>query len=136
MTTPTDTSLFAALVKLKAEWPGGDWSWDARMSCVTSSFPAASQDNARAVTLAVLPAEYTSANIANASAPLTELIGRTGGLRGGQFLFVHEDPARVAFGLWWPWGAGTPISLRVGFLGVDKDGEPNRRLREVFKVTA
>jgi len=130
-----DTSLFAMLAQLKAEWPGSEWSWDGRMCCVRSSFTDALQDKARAVTLAALPTEYNSANIVTAIAPLTELIDRLGGLREGQFLFVREALAPVAFGLWWPWGGGTPTSLRVGLLDVDADGEPNRRLREIFNVT-
>ena len=132
--TTDDTSVFAVLDQLRTEWPGGDWSWDERMCCVTDTFTDAMQDKVRAMTLAALPAEYTSANIATASAPLTELVNRRDGLRDGQFLFAREDAARVAFGLWWPWGAGTPISLRIGFLGVDENDEPNRRLREIFNV--
>ena len=134
MTTLNDTSLFAALAKFEAEWPGSEWSWDGRMCCVTSSFTDASGDMARAVTLAALPTEYTSMNIATASAPLREFIDRSGGLRKGQFLFVREDLARVTFGLWWPWGGGTPTSLRLGLFGVEENAEPNRRLREIFNV--
>jgi hypothetical protein len=134
MTTLDDSSLFEGLAKLKAGWPGGGWSWDGRMCCVTSSFPATAQEQARAATLAALPTEYTKANVGSAPAPFVELVECAGGLRPGQSLFVGEAPGRAAFGLWWPWGAGSPISLRIGLLGVDADDEPNRRLRELFDV--
>jgi hypothetical protein len=134
MTTPEDESVFAALAKLKAAWPGDAWSWDGRMCCVTSTFPVATQERARGATLAALPTEYTRASIETAPAPLVALVRRLGGLRTGQSLFVGSEPARVAFGLWWPWGPGTPISLRIGLLGVGEDEDPNRRLRELFAV--
>jgi hypothetical protein len=134
VTTLDDDPLFAALAKLRAAWTGDNWSWDGRMCCVTSSFPVAAQERARAVTLAALPTEYTSANIETAPAPFVALVDRSGGLRQGQSLFISGDAAHMAFGLWWPWGAGTPISLRIGLLGVDEDDEPNRRLRELFNV--
>jgi hypothetical protein len=40
-----------------------------------------------------------------------------------------------AYGLWWPWGDGMTISLRVGIAGVDESHDLMNKLREVFGVT-
>jgi hypothetical protein len=65
-----------------------------------------------------------------------ELAERCGGLRAGQSLFSGLGVGRVfAFGLWWPWGDGVSVSLRVGLSGIDDNHDMMNRFRDVFGVT-
>ena len=79
---------------------------------------------------------YPAATLGQASPNLRDLAARTGGLRAGQLLMTGGPTGGLlAFGLWWPWGDGETISMRVGLLDVDPNREPYRRLRDLFTVT-
>jgi hypothetical protein len=128
--------LFDALRQLRASWPARGWSWDSRFICVASTFTMEFETQAQKSALDALPAQYTQATLASASSRLREVAQRTGGLRPGQFLMAHGPIGGLtAFGLWWPWGDGETISMRVGLVDVDPNREPYRRLRDVFSVT-
>ncbi len=38
------------------------------------------------------------------------------------------------FGLWWPWGDGATISLRVGVANCDRPTELYPQIRALFKI--
>jgi hypothetical protein len=38
------------------------------------------------------------------------------------------------FGLWWPWGDGSTVSLRIGLHDVDLPKQRYPRLRDVFGI--
>jgi hypothetical protein len=129
--------LFGAMKDLRVAWPSRGWSWDGRLSCVTSSFSVDFEAKARAAAAAALPTEWTPATIQRAPLPLRDLAERTGGLRAGQTLYASAAiGASLAYGLWWPWGDGVTTSMRIGLSGVDPAQEPFRRLRDVFGVEA
>ena len=136
MVHPAWKPLLDRFQKLKATWPARAWSWDSRLVCITSSFAVELESKARACALEALPLEYTAATLQRASSDLRRVAERTGGLRMGQMLLTTRDPTpSVAFGLWWPWGDGETVSLRVGLADVDPNKEPYNRFRDVFGVT-
>ena len=46
---------------------------------------------------------------------IKQICGRTGGLLSGQLVFSAQLPDGVfAYGLWWPWGSGANVSVRIG----------------------
>ena len=110
--------IFSSLAQLRDRWPATDWSYDRRLKCVASSIPLARESDARAAMADALP-------------------NSCGGLRASQLLFwggsVQEDEPG-AFGLWWPWGDGTTVSLRIGLHDVDIPKERYPRLRDVFGI--
>ena len=128
-------SLFAAMKDLRGSWPSRGWSWDKRLSCVTSSFSAETEETARRAIAVALPTEWTSATIGEAPAALQDLAERTGGLRAGQLIFVSA-PAGSTFlyGLWWPWGDGMTTSGRIGLGGSGATQNALQRLRDTFGV--
>ena len=130
-------TIFSALANLRDRWPATDWSYDRRLKCVASSIPLAREIDARAAMADALPASFTAETVATASAGVRALIEKCGGLRASQLLFwgvnVQED-APGAFGLWWPWGDGTTVSLRIGLHDVDIPKERYPRLRDVFGI--
>jgi hypothetical protein len=128
--------LFDALSRLKQSWPARGWSWDSRFVALASTFTVPYEAQARKAAGDALPAEYTSTTLSNAPPELRDLAARTGGLRSGQLLLAGGPIGGItAFGLWWPWGDGETISMRVGLLDIDMAREPWRRLRDIFAVS-
>ncbi|HWL85108.1 MAG TPA: hypothetical protein VNO21_04865 [Polyangiaceae bacterium] len=126
--------MLEGFVRLRSKWPRRGWSWDNRLNCVTSSINADLEAEARLVALEGLPSEWTHASIASAPPRVRDLADRSGGLRAGQLLYSAGPVAGVlAYGLWWPWGDGVTISLRIG-LDIGVLDEPYARFREIFGV--
>jgi hypothetical protein len=129
--------LFAALKELRSAWPSRGWSWDTRLSCVTSSFNVEFETKARAAVLVALSTEWTSLTIPRAPPAIRDLSDRTGGMRAGQLIFSSGTiGANFAYGLWWPWGDGMTTSLRIGLAGSSVREDALQRLRDVFSVEA
>jgi hypothetical protein len=82
-----------------------------------------------------LPASFSAETVAGASESQRALVEKCGGLRAAQLLFWGGgDDAPGVFGLWWPWGDGTTVSLRIGLHDVDVPKERYPRLRDVFGI--
>jgi hypothetical protein len=127
--------LLDALEKLRADWPGTGWAWDPRFKSVASSFGKEIAGRARAAMSGVLDSEWSSATIDSASPDIRTLAGRFGGVRTGQLLFTGEmTDGMYLFGLWWPWGDGSTISLRVGVANCTRTTEVYPQVRAVFKI--
>ena len=121
--------------KLKESWPSRGWSWDGRLVTIASSFSVEFEAKARASVKLALPTEWVSSTLSTAPQRLRDAVEKTGGLRGGQFLFGGDPVGSIIpFGLWWPWGDAETISLRIGLAEVDGQREPFPRLRDVFGV--
>jgi hypothetical protein len=128
-------SVFGALERLRVQWPSRDWNYDRRLRCVASSIPLAREADARAAMAEVLPVSFSADTLAGASEGQRALVEKCGGLRATQLLcWGGGDDAPGAFGLWWPWGDGTTVSLRIGLHDVDIPKERYPRLRDVFGI--
>jgi hypothetical protein len=127
--------ILSSLKGFRAAWPSRGWSWDARQSCVASSFSVELEGRAMAAARGALPREWTPTTIEQAPPPLREIADRAGGLREGQMLLASPGVgAAFAYGLWWPWGDGMTISARVGLGGATVKPEVLQRLRDDFGV--
>ncbi len=127
--------LFGAMRELRSTWPSRGWSWDTRLSCVTSSFNVELDAKARTAVTLALSTEWTAATIQRAATPIRDLAERTGGLRSGQFIFTSATIGNnFAYGLWWPWGDAMTTSVRVGLGGSGLREDAFQRLRDVFGV--
>jgi hypothetical protein len=91
---------------------------------------------ARGVAQSTFPNEWVARTLPTAPANIQELAERCGGLRTGQSLYSGLGVGRVfAYGLWWPWGDGVSISLRVGLSGLDDNHDMMNRFRDVFGIS-
>ena len=138
MATPTEAwqPLLDGLERLREAWPGTGWSWDPRFKCVTSSFGKEIAERARAAMAGILDGEWSPDSINQAPDEIRTLAARFGGVRSGQLLFTGElvgGPMHL-FALWWPWGDGATISLRVGVANCDRPTELYPQVRAVFKI--
>ncbi len=118
----------AALQELRRRWTTGTWSWEARTSTVTTAVSGEQIAVARALTLCALPQCFDRTTLAKAPPELAALVAARGGLRGEQLAFA-DGPH---FGLWWPWGGGGTVSIRIGL--VRGDAEHERALRAIFDL--
>ena len=126
-------TLESALAELIGAWPGNAWSWDGRFDAFASTFTSDIEAKARAALTLALPQHWTSQTLAEAPTLLREICDGTGGLRAGQLLFGGATVEGVTpYGLWWPWGGGKTITLRLGFAGADEAALA--RLRTVFHL--
>ena len=127
--------LFRGLDRLRSGWPSSDWTYDGRLSCVTSSIPIAAESAARVVIAEIIPTSWTASTLPQAPDEVQALAARCGGLRASQLLFWGGEPGRPSgFGLWWPWGNGTTVSLRIGLHDVEPPTHRYPRLRSVFGI--
>lgn len=97
-----------------------EWKWDGRLGTATAAFGADLHAAVRATLDACFERCWSSTEIGAASARVTAVAAKLGGLRGGQLLWVASPDAPVMlFCAWWPWGGGARVSIRVGY---DADG--------------
>ncbi|MBX7101997.1 MAG: hypothetical protein K1X89_30060 [Myxococcaceae bacterium] len=127
--------LFEACTPLLTGWPGAAWKWDGRFEAVESAFPRSAEAVAREKAVALLPSVWTSATVKEAPEAVRALAADTGGLRAGQLLFSAAPvESALPFGLWWPWGDGKTVTLRIGLSGLDAGAPAVVRLVERFGV--
>jgi hypothetical protein len=132
----SDTALFTTLARLREEWPSRSWSWDGRLPTATSAVTSSQLEQARAVVDRTFPHRLDKATLGDAPEAVRALVDRSGGLRDAQLAFYLEAAPFIAFGLWWPWGGGSHVSLRVGLIGAEADPALAQRLRDSFGVEA
>lgn len=130
----TTDELFVKLAQFRAGWPKRGWSWDGRLSCIASAFGVELVEEAKSALQLAFPHQWSHRTLGQAPALLQQIAERSGGVRADQLL-VSSAPVDgvVAYGLWWPWGDDTTISLRIGIAG----GPVTRmesRLRETFNA--
>jgi hypothetical protein len=108
-------ALSALLPRVGADWPGGKWEWDGRLECALSAIAKADEARARAVLTTLLPTVWTADTLGKAPPLIKQICARTGGLLPRQLAFSAPLPDGVfAYGLWWPWGSGENVSVRIG----------------------
>ena len=137
MTTPDEAweLVFGALAGLRERWPSTDWTYDRRFKCVASSITISDEAAARLACVDALPDTWSKESLVGAPADVQALSETSGGLRASQQLLWGGGASTPgAFGLWWPWGDGTTVSLRIGLHHVDLPKVRYPRLRDVFGI--
>lgn len=134
MPGPQTEALFTALGRVREQWPKRGWTWDGRLSCVASAFGMDLVQDARQALAHAFPEEWTQRTIGRAPPLVQELANGSGGVRPDQLVFsAPAAEGLVSYGLWWPWGDETTITLRIGITGVGAVRQ-EFRLREVFNA--
>ena len=127
-------AVFGALERLRDAWPAQGWSYDRRLRCVVSSIPMTSAPAALAAIAQAIPGAWTAESLPSAPPGVRTTAEACGGLRESQQIFADGAAELGAFGLWWPWGDGTTVSLRIGLWGLDQPKVRYPRLRDVFGI--
>lgn len=123
--------LLTQLTDFRTKWPKRGWSWDARFSCVASAFSAELVEEANAALAVTFPGRWNHRTLGTAPPLVQQIAERTGGVRADQWIFsTAPSGGAIIYGLWWPWGDDTTITLRVGLPSPNPSVED--RLRDVF----
>lgn len=129
-------ALLERLTLLRDSWPNPPWSWDGRFNTIAASFPKDMEPAVRTSAMHAFPRGWTTKSLESAPPEMQAIAKRTGGLRAGQRLLAGDELfARELFGLWWPWGGGDTITLRIGIADGDPANEPLTAIRTLFGVT-
>ncbi|HEY4185790.1 MAG TPA: hypothetical protein VGP07_12030 [Polyangia bacterium] len=124
-----------ALTQLRTAWPARDWSWDHRFKCVTSSLPSEAAPAAKGILVAAVPSEWDAASFASAPEPVRALAERCGEVRPGQALLTASPVGGMTlFAMWWPWGDGSKVSIRLGIANSDRQKELYPLVRSLFAI--
>ncbi len=127
--------LLHTLAQLKESWPAPTWSWDDRFHTVASSFARDLEPAVRTSVVHAFPRGWTAKSLTTAPPALLAIAARTGGLRAGQRLLGGDEVGEVVlYGLWWPWGGGETITLRIGLANLPATADPVPRIRQLFGV--
>jgi hypothetical protein len=129
---PDDHDVLAVLTPLHASWPKPPWTWDGRLEMVSGAVSGADIERGRAVAHNALPHAFDPATLATAPEAVRTIVDQSGGLRGNQLALCDDTAAPRAIGLWWPWGGGGTVSLRIGLL--DTSEQATASLRALFGV--
>ena len=87
------SEMFRTLKDLRSAWPTRGWSWDGRLSCVTSSFNVEVEVKARSAASIALVNEWTPSTIRNAAPALREIVERAGGVAKGEIVIGTKTVA-------------------------------------------
>jgi hypothetical protein len=123
------------LSQLRDAWPARAWSWDHRFKCATSSLAGEPALAAKAVLLGAVPAQWDAGSFARAPEQVRALAERCGEIRAGQALLTADPVAGMTlFAMWWPWGDGSTISIRIGVADCDRSKELYPLMRSLFGI--
>ena len=123
------------LAQLRSAWPATDWTWDTRFKCVASSVTSDVAPAARTLLTAAVPSEWTAAGFGAAPEEVRALETRCGDLRAGQLLLTGVPvDGMILFGMWWPWGDGSQVSVRLGVANCPRTKELYPLVRAVFGI--
>lgn len=123
------------LTRLKDTCPAPPWTWDGRFSAIASSFAATQEAEIRTSAQLAFPRGWTVKSLDTAPPELQAIAQRTGGLRPEQRLLGGDpETCPALFGLWWPWGGGAKITLRIGLVDIPGDVDPLPQIRALFGV--
>jgi hypothetical protein len=126
--------LIASLTRLHETWPSPPWSWDGRFATIAASFSIEHEPAVRTSAQLAFPRGWTTKSLESAPAAFRELAIRTAMRPGQRLLGGDELSAPSLFGLWWPWGGGDKITLRIGLLDGTATTAPMPLIRELFGV--
>lgn len=123
------------LIELRDAWPHKEWTWDHRIKGLSSTLPPDTVSKGEPPLLKAVPQVWTTETLAQAPAHVAGLTERCGALRPGQRMFTR-DPVEgmVLFGLWWPWGDGVTVGVRLGVANCDRPKELYPAIRALFNI--
>ena len=90
------------------------WKWDTRFQMALMEFKVTQAEAVQAVLAGCLNQVWEKSTIGKAPKMIKQINKQMGGLKKGQYCF-NSDAGQTAFlyALWWPWGDGKTISLRL-----------------------
>ena len=111
------------------------WEWDDRFDGVLSAFEIADEDRVFGVMKTQFTHAWDKASIGDAPDSVSKALENFGGLSKNQRLFTSDlSQDVILLALWWPWGNGTTISIRLIPYGLDSSGSEKEVLAALQEV--
>ncbi len=111
------------------------WSWEDRFRAALTQFSADDEGSIQKLLTKHFGTVWESSNIAEADGLVRKLCNDYGGIRPGQLLFSSDaEQDTILLGLWWPWGNGKTISIRILPTAADLPEPEMNALIERFKT--
>ena len=90
------------------------WKWEDRFETALAEFNISDKDKIHGILERFLTNTWDSSTINNANDVAQQIVNKFDGLKKGQLLFTTDTKQDdFLFGVWWPWGNGNKISIRV-----------------------
>jgi hypothetical protein len=110
---------------------GRTFVWDAGLDMALTTFEASETDALVAAAEKHLASTWTSETVRAAPGEILGRVREMGGLRPGQWLMHSSLGVPFLLAAFWPWGGGTPVSLRIQVVG---DAAAGPKLRYWFGI--
>lgn len=132
----TTDKMFQKLEQFRQVWIKQGWSWDYRVNCVASSFHVDLTKEAETALGHIFNEIYDHRSLSRSPEYIQEVAEVVGGIRADQRIYTLRTGGRLSpFGLWWPWGDETTISLRIGLAGYSSEKDFERLQREFNSIS-
>ena len=126
--TLTDSKHFADICsKISLNIPStSPWSWDNRLKTAMVVFDKEEMDVVYIPITLEFDTRWDYATIESSPPHFYEYFKREFGIIPGQKIFASTDGSdTILFAVWWPWGDGNKISLRVGLYNGNDTNDMN-----------
>jgi hypothetical protein len=119
--------------------PAFPWQWDATFQTVLVAIDCSEMDLVLFPITLEFDEQWDFATVQNLPSGFYRYFNDRFGIVPGQKIFTSQDAdGRVLFAVWWPWGDGTTISLRIGLFvpdgGITAPDQIKSRLAEWFNI--
>ena len=103
------------------------WSWDEMFNTALVVFDKSDMDVIYIPITQEFDAQWDFTTIENAPSHFYTYFNRVFGVVPGQKIFTSTDTTgTILFAVWWPWGDGKKISLRVGLFDGNETNQPDQ----------
>jgi hypothetical protein len=101
------------------------WSWDNRLQTAMVVFDKGDRDVVYIPLTQEFDTQWDFTSVDNSPAPFYAYFKSVFGIIPGQKIFTSTDgTGTMLFAVWWPWGDGNKISLRVGLYNDSDTNHP------------
>lgn len=110
------------------------WEWEDRFEMVLAVFTASNKEYFHKTLSQHLTKQWDSSTINNSDEVTRQLVNKFNGIKNGQLLFTSDTSNEgFLFALWWPWGNGENISIRIALFSAEISQPDYLELIKEFK---
>ena len=111
-----------------------EWKWDSRFNTALAEFVAEKTEDVKEILDKIFTEVWETTNIIGAPDNVKTIDYLFGSLMYGQQLLT-TDPKQnlILYCIWWPWGNGETVSIRIGHYNADQPELENEEATKKFQ---
>jgi len=110
------------------------WEWDDRFDVPLLVFPKDMEEEISTVIKRHFTNQWDINSVKMSPPVIRKLLDKSFGIRGGQIVLATDTTKEAfLFALYWPWGDGATISLRVSLTGKGIMGADQEKIEEYLR---